>query len=42
MGENRLSSLAMMHVHEEIDISPEEIVNEFVKKHQHRLGLKLN
>ena len=31
MGENGLSSLAMMHVHEEIEISREEIVNEFIK-----------
>ena len=38
MGENRLSSLAMMHAHEEKDISPDEIVNEFIKKHC--LGLK--
>ena len=39
MGENRSSGLAMMHVHEEIDISSEEMVNEFLKKHERRLGL---
>ena len=39
MGNDRLSSLALLHVHRDIDVSVEDIVDEFARRHPRRLKL---
>ena len=37
MTNMRLTGLALLHIHRDIDVEPEEIVSEFAKKHPRRL-----
>ena len=39
MGQGRLSSLALMHIHYQVKIVLDEVVNLFATKHPRRLGL---
>ena len=39
MGDERLSSLALLHVHRDIDINVEDIMDEFNRRHPRRLQL---
>jgi len=39
MGENRLNGLALLNIHPEIIIEPEEVVDVYVNKHPRRLQL---
>jgi len=39
MGQNRLSALAMLHVHYKIDLL--EVVDKFSKKHPRRMQLDI-
>ena len=39
MGENRLNGLALLNIHPEIIIKPEEVVDTYANKHPRRLQL---
>jgi hypothetical protein len=39
MGENRLNGLALLNIHPEIIIKPEEVVDAYANKHPRRLQL---
>ena len=39
MGEDRLNSLALLKCHREVDIDPEEVVEEFSHRHPRRIPL---
>jgi len=39
MGENRLNGLALLNIHPEIIINPEEVVDIYANKHPRRLQL---
>ena len=39
MGNERLSSLALLHVQRDIDINVEDIIDEFNRRHPRRLQL---
>ena len=39
MGQERLSSLALMHIHYQVKIDLDEVVNLFATKHPRRLEL---
>jgi len=39
MGENRLNGLALLNMHPEIIIEPEEVVDVYANKHHRRLPL---
>ena len=39
MGQGRLNGLAMLHYHRTVDITPEEVVNEFAIRHPRRMLL---
>ena len=37
MKQDRLTSLALIYIHREIELEPEKVVDEFAKNHQHRM-----
>ena len=39
MGQERLSSLALMHIHDQVKIVLDEVINLFATKHPQRLEL---
>ena len=39
MGNQRMSSLSLLHVHQDIDINIEEVIEEFARRHPRRLQL---
>ena len=39
MGQDRLSGLAMMHIHYAMDLNFEEIIDRFARKHPRRMML---
>ena len=39
MGNERLTSLALLHLHRDIDVSVSDIVEEFSRRHPRRLHL---
>ena len=41
MGNERLSSLALLHVHRDIDINVEDIIDEFNRRHPRRLQIQI-
>ena len=40
MGNNRLSSLSLVHVHRDIDIDIDQVIDEFARRHPRRLQLE--
>ena len=40
-GEERLTGLALMHIHYAMDLNLEEIINSFAKQHPRRMVLNL-
>lgn len=39
MGEERLNGLVLLHIHRNIDVEPQEVIEKFARKHQRRLQL---
>ena len=39
MGQERLNALSMLYCHTDIDISPEEIIEQFAQRHPRRMSL---
>ena len=39
MGNERLSSLSLLHVHKDIDINIDEVIDEFARRHPRQLQL---
>ena len=39
MGQGRLNGLAMLYYHRDVQITPEEVVDEFSRRHSRRMVL---
>lgn len=42
MGENRLNGLALLNIHKQIDVKPEEVLDMFSKSNPRKLQLSLS